>query len=107
MHDKPVIFTVGHSTRSFDELVELVKAHGVQAIADVRIFPRSRRHPQFNDDNLARELPNNGLVYLPFKSLGGHRKAKPDSINIAWRNASFRGYADYMQTSAFAAALDE
>jgi len=104
---KPIIFTVGHSTRLFAELVDVVRAHGVRAIADVRIFPRSRRHPHFNDYALARELPAQGLAYLPFKSLGGHRKPKPDSINTAWRNASFRGYADYMQTPSFQSALDE
>jgi uncharacterized protein (DUF488 family) len=104
---RPTIFTVGHSTRSFEELVDVVKSHGVRAIADVRIFPRSRRHPHVNDDALARELPRVGIEYLPFKSLGGHRKARPDSINIAWRNASFRGYADYTQTPAFQTALDE
>jgi len=103
----PTIFTVGHSTRTLEELVALVKAHGVQAIADVRIFPRSRRYPHFNDDALTIELPRAGIAYLPFKSLGGHRKPKADSINVGWRNASFRGYADYMQTPTFATALDE
>jgi uncharacterized protein (DUF488 family) len=104
---QPTIFTVGHSTRTLAELVALVKAHGVQAIADVRIFPRSRRHPHFNDEVLAIELPRVDIAYLPFKSLGGHRKPRPDSINVGWRNSSFRGYADYMQTLTFAAALDE
>ena len=107
MSEKPTIFTVGHSTRSFDELVGIVKAHSVVAIADVRAFPRSRRHPHFNDDALARELPRAGIEYLPFKSLGGHRKARSDSIHTAWRNDSFRGYADYMQSPAFESALDE
>jgi uncharacterized protein (DUF488 family) len=101
------IFTVGHSTRSLEELVELLRAHGVKALADVRAFPGSRRYPHFNAENLAAELPGHGLAYLPFPALGGRRKGAADSINTGWRNASFRAYADYMQTPAFSAALDE
>ena len=99
------IFTVGHSTRTLDEFVELLRAHGVEGVADVRLIPKSRRHPHFADQSLAAELPKVGLRYLPFKSLGGRRRPAPDSINTAWRNESFRGYADYMQTPAFAEAL--
>jgi uncharacterized protein (DUF488 family) len=101
------IFTVGHSTRSFDELVELLRAHGVRAVADVRLIPRSRRLPHFNDDALAIALPKAGITYHPFKSLGGRRRPRKDSINTGWRNESFRGYADFMQTPAFETALDE
>ena len=101
------IYTVGHSTRSFDDFVELIRSHGVRAIADVRQIPKSRRYPHFADTNLSVELPRHGLIYLPFKSLGGRRHARKDSPNTGWRNESFRGYADYMQTPSFAAALDE
>lgn len=100
------MWTLGHSTRSFDELVALARAHEVTLIADVRKIPRSRRHPQFNADALARMLPEAGLAYLPVPGLGGLRSARAPSINTAWRNASFRAYADYMQTEEFAAHLD-
>ena len=101
------IFTVGHSTRPLEQFVRVLSAHGVGALADVRLIPRSRRFPHFNDDALAVSLPQARIEYVPFKSLGGRRRAAKDSINTAWRNASFRGYADFMQTGAFAAALDE
>ena len=103
----PTLFTIGHSTRTFDELVELLEAHGVRALADVRTVPRSRRVPQFNAEALTVDLPRRGIDYLSFKALGGLRKPKPDSINHGWRNTSFRGYADYMQTPAFEQALEE
>ena len=103
----PTIYTVGHSTRTLDELVDALKAHGVETIADVRLIPKSRRYPHFNDDALAAELPRRGMRYAPFKSLGGRRRPAKDSVNTAWRNDSFRGYADFMQTAAFAQALDE
>ncbi len=102
-----VIFTVGHSTRSFDDLVRILQVHGVLALADVRTIPRSRRYPHFNAESLATALPKAGIDYLPFKSLGGLRKPRPDSINTAWRYDSFRGYADYMQTPEFGAAIRE
>ena len=101
------IYTIGHSTRSWEDFLTLLRAHGVQAIADVRLIPKSRRYPHFADAALARELPRAGIAYLPFKSLGGRRRPLTDSPNAGWRNESFRGYADYMQTDAFRAALDE
>ena len=101
----PTIYTVGHSTRSLDELVDMLKVHGVAGVADVRRFAGSRRLPHFNAENLAVELPRRGLAYLPCPMLGGRRKPAPDSINLGWRNESFRAYADYMQTPAFADAL--
>ena len=101
------IYTVGHSTHPLDEFVAMLKAHGVAAVADVRRYPRSRRHPHFNDDALAEELPRRGIRYLPFKSLGGRRRPAPDSPNVGWRNESFRGYADYLETDAFKHALAE
>ena len=91
----------------FEELVELLRTHGVSAVADVRLIPKSRRHPQFHDTFLTTELPRAGLRYLPFKSLGGRRRPKPESPNTGWRNESFRGYADFMQTQAFQDALAE
>lgn len=101
------IFAVGHSTRSVDELVALLQAHGVRALADIRTIPRSRHNPQFNEEALARALGDRGIRYTHLAALGGLRRARRDSPNGAWRNASFRGYADYMQTPAFAAGLEE
>jgi uncharacterized protein (DUF488 family) len=102
----PTLFTVGHSTRTFDEFVELLHAHGVRAVADVRLIPRSRRLPHFNDDAMARELPRHGIAYHSFKELGGRRRPRADSPNTAWRNESFRGYADYLATPEFLLGLD-
>lgn len=101
-----VIFTIGHSTRSFEELVELLRAHGVERLVDVRTIPRSRRNPQFNRDTLGPALRNRRIAYRHMKDLGGLRRTSPDSPNTGWRNTSFRGYADYMQTDEFGAALD-
>jgi uncharacterized protein (DUF488 family) len=103
----PIIFTVGHSTRSAEDLAALLKAHGVEAVADVRLIPKSRRYPHFNAEQLARWLPEAGIEYVPFKQLGGRRRPVKDSPNTAWRNESFRGYADFMQTETFARALEE
>jgi uncharacterized protein (DUF488 family) len=101
------LFTIGHSTRTFEELVELLKSRGVSAIADVRLIPRSRRYPHFNDEYLAEHLPKAGIQYFAFKSLGGRRRPAKDSPNMGWRNESFRGYADFMQTPAFERVLEE
>jgi uncharacterized protein (DUF488 family) len=90
-----------------EEFVGLLKEHGVRTLGDVRSIPKSRRFPYFADTSLAVELPKRGLNYLPFKSLGGRRKTRKDSVNLGWRNESFRGYADYMQTEEFAAGLEE
>jgi uncharacterized protein (DUF488 family) len=102
---QPVIFTVGHSTRSVDELVKILRAHGVERLVDVRAIPRSRHNPQFNRDALRKALHNRRLSYRHMKALGGLRRARPDSINTGWRNASFRGFADYMQTPSFQRAV--
>jgi len=101
------VYTIGHSTRPTAEFVALLDAHGVRKLVDVRTIPRSRHNPQFNTDALAATLAAAGIGYVHMPSLGGLRRPKPDSINAGWRNVSFRGYADYMQTSAFAAAIDE
>ena len=100
------IFTIGHSTRALDEFIGLLKREGVTHLADVRAFPFSRRHPHFNGEQLAPALAAEGISYTHFPSLGGRRRAKKDSHNTAWRNSGFRGYADYMETPAFASALD-
>jgi uncharacterized protein (DUF488 family) len=102
-----VIFTVGHSTRTAEELTAILRAHGIRAVADVRFIPRSRRLPHFNDFELAQWLPRAGIEYLPFKSLGGRRRPAKDSPNTGWRNESFRGYADFLRTPAFETALEE
>ena len=103
----PIIFTVGHSTRAIKEFVALLLAHDVQQLIDVRTIPRSRHNPQFNRDQLPRPLKKAGIRYQHMAALGGLRHARRDSINVGWRNASFRGFADYMQTPAFQKALDQ
>jgi uncharacterized protein (DUF488 family) len=102
---KRAIFTIGHSTRTLDELIELLRAHGVRRVIDIRTIPGSRRNPQYNRETLGPSLRAAKIGYVHLKSLGGLRKARPDSKNAGWHNASFRGYADYMQTPEFEAAL--
>ena len=102
------LYTIGHSTRSFDELVSALKAHGVETLVDIRAFPASRRLPHFNRESLESELPKHGLCYVWMKALGGYRQAtRKDSPHIALRNASFRNYADYTLTPEFVQAIDE
>ena len=101
------LFTIGHSTRPLDEFVGLLQANNVALVADVRTAPGSRRLPHFAKAALAAELPLIGIEYVHLPELGGLRKAKSDSINTGWRNVSFRGYADYMQTDAFEAGLEK
>ena len=100
-----VVLTVGHSTRSQEDFIALLQAHAVKRLVDVRSIPRSRHNPQFNRDRIASALRRAGISYLPLKDLGGLRHPRSDSPNTAWRNASFRGFADYMQTRKFAAGL--
>lgn len=100
------IFTIGHSTLSQDVFAAVLEAYGVERLADIRTIPRSRHNPQFNADALAEGLVRRGICYEAMPALGGLRHARKDSPNAGWRNSSFRGYADYMQTDAFAAALD-
>ncbi|HEY5074433.1 MAG TPA: DUF488 domain-containing protein [Pyrinomonadaceae bacterium] len=102
-----VVFTIGHSTRPIEEFIGLLQAHAVSCVVDVRTVPRSRHNPQFNKDSLPDSLTKAGLGYVHMSGLGGLRHAKPDSINAGWRNASFRGYADYMQTPEFEQSLEE
>lgn len=101
------IYTIGHSTRSLEELIDLLRAHGVGGIADVRRFAGSRRLPHFSADQLASRLPEYKLLYLPCPLLGGRRKASANSQNTGWRNVSFRAYADYMQTPPFLEGLEQ
>jgi uncharacterized protein (DUF488 family) len=102
---QPVIFTIGHSTRPIEAFVRLLEAHGVQRVIDVRTIPRSRHNPQFNRDRLSPALHRARIHYKHMAGLGGLRHVRPDSINTGWRNASFRGYADYMQTQEFKDSL--
>lgn len=95
------MFTVGHSTRTIESLVEILRAHSVERLIDIRSVPRSRHNPQFNKENLSKSLRNRKIGYRHMAVLGGLRHAQKDSINTGWRNASFRGYADYMQTPEF------
>jgi uncharacterized protein (DUF488 family) len=97
--------TVGHSTRSLEELIGLLQAHQVARVVDVRTIPRSRHNPQFNKETLPAILREAGIRYRHFPKLGGLRHARADSPNKAWRNSSFRGFADYMQTPEFATAV--
>jgi len=99
------IFTVGHSTRSAEEFVALLQAHRIELLVDVRTVPRSRHNPQFNRDTLPETLRRAGIGYLHLGELGGLRKARVDSTNTGWRNLSFRGYADYMETPEFEKGL--
>lgn len=95
------IWTIGHSTRKIDMFISLLRENGIKLVADVRMYPGSRRYPQFNRENLEGSLGEAGIRYEHFPELGGRRKAKPDSQNTAWRNEMFRGYADYMETDEF------
>ncbi len=97
----PQVWTIGHSTRKIDIFISLLEENGIKLIADVRQFPGSKRYPQFNKGALADSLGKAEIRYQHFPELGGRRKPRPDSPNIAWRNASFRGYADYMETEEF------
>jgi len=108
MPKQQTIWTLGHSTRSIDELLELLGAGEIKLLADVRRFPGSRRHPQFNQEALAASLAKAGIEYRHFVDLGGRRSQRlTDSPNTAWRVESFNAYADYMQSAEFLAALDE
>jgi uncharacterized protein (DUF488 family) len=97
----PTVYAIGHSTRTIDAFIEILQAHSISMLVDIRTIPKSRHNPQFNEDELKRSLEGKGIAYLHFRELGGLRKAKKDSINTGWQNASFRGFADYMQTREF------
>jgi uncharacterized protein (DUF488 family) len=101
------LWTIGHSTLPISEFVRLLHAHGIKVLVDIRTVPRSQHNPQFNTDALARSLAKAGINYQHSAELGGLRKPQKDSLNQGWRNASFRGYADYMQTKKFQRAVEE
>jgi uncharacterized protein (DUF488 family) len=103
---KPVVLTIGHSTRPLADFLELLSTHGVERVLDIRTIPRSRHNPQFNRETLPKALTKVGIGYVHLKKLGGLRHARPDSANAGWRNAGFRGFADYMQTPEFEAGLE-
>jgi uncharacterized protein (DUF488 family) len=103
----PTVLTIGHSTRTLEEFIRLLRVHAVTRVVDVRTVPRSRHNPQFNRDTLPASLGAAGIGYIHMVELGGLRHTTRDSPNTGWRNASFRGYADYMETPEFGKALDE
>jgi len=102
----PRIWTIGHSTREIDSFVLLLEEKGIKLLADVRSWPGSKRYPQFNREALAKSLADAGICYEHLPELGGRRKSKPDSRNTAWRNASFRAYADHMETEEFQKGIE-
>jgi uncharacterized protein (DUF488 family) len=104
-HTQLSIFTVGHSTHSLDDFLSLLRANGIERLVDVRTIPRSRHNPQFNHDTLGKFLRNRRIGYRQMKELGGLRHSRADSLNTGWHNASFRGFADFMQTPEFASAV--
>ncbi|MBE5727794.1 DUF488 domain-containing protein [Candidatus Parvarchaeota archaeon] len=104
--DRRIIFTVGHSTRDIDDFISLMKEYGVNYVVDIRTIPRSKHNPQFNSDYLKNALAKTSISYENIKELGGLRKPNKDSINTFWKNNSFKGFADYMQTEDFKEGLD-
>jgi uncharacterized protein (DUF488 family) len=104
---RSTILTIGHSTRPIEEFLDLLTAHEVEQVVDVRTIPKSRRNPQFNSEDLRRALRRRHIRYVHLPEIGGLRHPRQDSINTGWRNASFRGYADYMQTLEFESGLKE
>src|SRR5437868_7865495 len=96
-----LIYNIGHSTRSFEEFLQLLNSFDIKCVADIRSYPGSRRYPQFNKEELSRSLAEAEIIYQHLPELGGRRKVSKDSKNVAWRNPSFRGYADYMETDEF------
>ena len=101
-----LIFTIGHSARTWEDFLELLRVHRIKRVIDVRSTPRSRHNPQFNRDTLSAKLRSARIGYVHLRKLGGLRHARRDSPNTGWRNASFRGFADYMQTPDFEAGLE-
>jgi uncharacterized protein (DUF488 family) len=102
---KSELWTVGHSTHPIEDFLEALNSFKIKVLADVRSFPGSRRNPQFNQEQLAVSLEAAGIAYQHLPELGGRRRARPDSHNIAWRNQMFRGYADYMETTEFTSGI--
>lgn len=103
-NEPKTIWTIGHSTHSLEEFVAMLHSFDIERVVDIRSFPGSRKFPQFNKVTLEVSLPENNIQYTHLKKLGGRRKVNPESKNTSWRNAAFRGYADYMETDSFAEA---
>src|SRR3954463_2325881 len=101
------IWTIGHSTRSIEEFIAMLRSFQIELVVDIRSFPGSRRYPHFNKEALAISLPKNNIEYTHLVKLGGRRKPRSDSHNTGWRVAAFRGYADYMETEDFSNAIKE
>ena len=102
-----LLFTIGHSNRTLDEFVGLLRKNGIEKVVDIRTIPRSRHNPRFNKDDLRRSLKDRRIGYRHLKKLGGLRHSKKDSVNLGWRNLSFRGFADHMATNEFKEGLNE
>jgi uncharacterized protein (DUF488 family) len=102
-----IVWTIGHSTHAQPEFLGLLETHSIRRLADIRTVPKSRRHPHFHTEEMARSLPAAGVEYRHMAGLGGFRKARPDSPNAGWQNQSFRGYADHTQSAEFRDALEE
>lgn len=107
MQKEKTIWTIGHSTHTLDEFLEMLHSFKIKVLADVRSYPGSRKFPQFNKESLAITLPENGIAYIHIGKLGGRRKVSPSSKNTVWRHPAFRGYADYMETDEFKEGMDE
>jgi uncharacterized protein (DUF488 family) len=105
--ENKVIWTIGHSTHTLEEVVSMLHAYKIELVADIRSYPGSNRYPHFNKEALEISLPQNKIHYIHLKVLGGRRKETPDSKNTVWRNAAFRGYADYMETDSFKRGIEE
>jgi uncharacterized protein (DUF488 family) len=101
-----VVYTIGHSTRTIEEFLSLLRIHGIRQLADIRTVPRSKRHPHFEKDALDASLAAAGIGYRHYPSLGGLRKPRPDSTNTAWQHPAFRGYADHMETVEFRSGVE-
>jgi uncharacterized protein (DUF488 family) len=104
---EPELWTIGHSTKLIEDFLALLRSYGIQCLVDVRTVPRSRHNPQYDTEALAAHLKSAKLTYVHMPQLGGLKKAKKDSVNVGWKNASFRGYADYMQSEQFQRALEQ
>ena len=106
MNDQISLWTIGHSTLSIEDFIDRLKSFEIQLLADVRSYPGSHRYPHFSKEKLNASLADAGIRYEHFPELGGRRRARPDSLNMTWRNESFRGYADYMETNEFRAGVE-
>ena len=107
LKNKLSIWTIGHSTYTFEEFVAMLHSFNIELVADIRRYPGSRKFPQFNKDSLEISLQENNIQYIHLENLGGRRKASPDSKNTSWRHLAFRGYADYMETDAFKEGIND